>query len=602
MRRIVAALAIVGLAAMAGCVGELGGDPAADTQSAPSEDAKEFLEDANLDTSDKWSHTLENGTYKVSEPKQVFVPSPAPYEDEVSIGIVKPKDLGPNETVPVVADVGPYYGELEGPVTNPDDARLDNFLIENLVPHGYAVAMVSVPGTGDSGGCEDYFGPREQAAVDAAVKALAEKDWSSGKVGLIGKSYDGSTPWEAASTPAANEHLETIVPLAGIPSFHDLHFMNGTAESRTAFLNLAYWSFGVAKGGAFGPLYYGPAESVEQPSPAWADRACPAVAEHVANGASGTATGGADASGYWETRSFKEEVQENYDGSVFIVHGLQDWNVHPDVVTEIWSDLDVKKKLWFGQWSHIYPDRPEEVEDCDLCPHPDGVRWDFAEVLKRWFDAELKGQDVDTGPKVWSQDNRGGWHASEDWPPQEGTEAHDLYLGDGTLARDETGSGSATLLAPARASGEESVGTITWTSEPFEDRTRITGEPKLHFDVTPTASEGNLRADLYDVGPDDERKWVGHAYMNIKYHAGGDEMQQVVPGEEIEVKMQLFPLDVVVPEDHKLELTLEQFGPVPKPTGPMQVHWGEGYGSGLAFEDVHGYETGLPWRSDGAGS
>jgi predicted acyl esterase len=595
MRRIVVVAALVATLAVAGCVGT----DVDDGEQLESEAADGYLADAEFNTSGPWSEPLEAGTHETGEPVEEFATSPAPYEDEISIGIVKPADLGENETVPVIADVGPYYGELEGPVTDPTDRRIANFMIENFVEHGYAVALVSVPGTGNSGGCEDYFGPREQAAVDSAIDHLAERDWSSGEVGLIGKSYDGSTPWEAAAQ--GNENLETIVPMAGIPSFHELHFMNGTPETRTALLNVLYWSYGVTEGG-FTP---------EDPDQRWVERACPAVAEHAANGATGTVTGGADASGYWATRSFKPEVLDNYDGSVFMVHGLQDWNVHPDVVTHIWDDLDEldgERKLWFGQWSHIYPDRPDQVEECEDCPYPDGVRWDFAETLLRWFDSELKGEDVDTGPTVWSQDNRGGWHASEDWPPEESAEPHPLYLGDGELSTNATEAGSAMLAGEHtqpvhETTGEAAAATqLNWTSAPMDDDTRIVGEPTFHFEATPTVPEGNLRADLYDVGPDGEREQVGHGYINLKYAHGGTDPQPVTPGETIEVKMQLFPLDVLVPEDHQLELTLEQFGPVPTASGPIEVHWGGEDGSAFTYTDVHDYQTGLPWQGDDAGT
>jgi predicted acyl esterase len=579
MRRIALAAAIAAVVALAGCIGQGTIDDELDANAETTD-----LADVEFNTSGQWSTTLDEGSHEVGEPEEVFTTSSA--GDEVSIGIVKPADLGPDEQVPVVADVGPYYGELEGPVTEPTDRRMANFMIENLVPHGYAVALVSVPGTGNSGGCEDYFGPREQAAVDDAITFLADQDWSTGDVGLIGKSYDGSTPWEAAAQ--GNENLETIVPMAGIPSFQELHFMNGTAETRAPLLNLLYWTYGFTHGGG----------EAENPQPVWAERACPAVAEHLANGASGTATGGQDPTGYWETRSFKPEVLENYDGSVFIVHGLQDWNVHPDMVTHIWDDLDQlddDRKLWFGQWSHIYPDRPDQVEECDRCPYPDGVRWDFAETLKRWFDSELKGQDVDTGPTVWSQDNQGGWHPSEDWPPQN-AETHRLFLGDGELAANTTDEGSATLFTPAGQQPVDQTSELTWTSQPLDGDVRMVGEPRFHVTVTPTTSDGNLHATLYDVSPDGERERVGHAYMNLRYAQGGDEPQPVVPGQPTDVKMQLFPLDALVEEGHQLELVLEQDSPLPRPSGPIDVHWGGEDGSALIYEDVHQYETGLAWR------
>ena len=55
------------------------------------------------------------------------------------------------------------------------------------------MAQVSVFGTGESNHCMDLMGTDEQRGIDAAVTWLGSPGWS-GKVGLIGKSYDGSTP------------------------------------------------------------------------------------------------------------------------------------------------------------------------------------------------------------------------------------------------------------------------------------------------------------------------------------------------------------------------------------------------------------------------
>ena len=44
----------------------------------------------------------------------------------------------------------------------------------------------------------DLMGTAEQLGNDAAVRWLGEQSWSNGAVALIGKSYDGSTPWQAA--------------------------------------------------------------------------------------------------------------------------------------------------------------------------------------------------------------------------------------------------------------------------------------------------------------------------------------------------------------------------------------------------------------------
>ena len=53
--------------------------------------------------------------------------------------------------------------------------------------------MVDLRGFGGSNGCLDWSGPGEQADVVNAVEWAASQPWSTGKVGMYGKSYDGLT-------------------------------------------------------------------------------------------------------------------------------------------------------------------------------------------------------------------------------------------------------------------------------------------------------------------------------------------------------------------------------------------------------------------------
>ena len=99
--------------------------------------------------------------------------------------------------VPIITEIGPYYDDGDVDALTPAD-RLGRFLIENLVPHGFGVAQVSVFGTGESNHCMDLMGLDEQLGIHAAVEYLGKAPFSNGKVGAIGKSYDGSTPWQAA--------------------------------------------------------------------------------------------------------------------------------------------------------------------------------------------------------------------------------------------------------------------------------------------------------------------------------------------------------------------------------------------------------------------
>ena len=148
-------------------------------------------------------------------------------------------------TVPVIAEFGPYFDEIsvETPSIEVPGTWLGQMIIDQILPHGYAFAQVSVMGTGRSNHCMDLMGNAEQLGVDAAVTWLGTQDWSNGKVAMIGKSYDGSTPWQAATF--GNEHLATIVPISGLIGVMELMWKNGSSEARAAIMhNGVYGSYG----------------------------------------------------------------------------------------------------------------------------------------------------------------------------------------------------------------------------------------------------------------------------------------------------------------------------------------------------------------------
>jgi pimeloyl-ACP methyl ester carboxylesterase len=226
-----------------------------------------------------WSVVVEKGAYGILPVQTLKVAS---FDGtKLSIGIFLP-DVPAGVKVPVLMDVGPYFGELDDDVGTPAHVRLGKFLIENFVPHGYAVVQASVRGTGQSEGCGDYFGVQEMKDMDALVTFLGKAEWSSGSVGIIGKSYDGTTAWVAAAT--GNEHLKTIVPIEGIDSMKDLHYRNGSAESRSVLL-----------GGLYSTYQFTPGGSPGAPTTGTPNGGCPATPLHAPLGAYAGATTGRSA-------------------------------------------------------------------------------------------------------------------------------------------------------------------------------------------------------------------------------------------------------------------------------------------------------------------
>jgi hypothetical protein len=202
---------------------------------------------------DVFSRVSINGTYDIDEVRSKYISVPEitltdggaglTGDAVVHMGLWLPKIEGCDMDaenieerckVPIIAEIGPYYDDGDVDALTPAD-RLGRFLIENLVPHGYGIAQVSVFGTGESNHCMDLMGLDEQEGIHAAVEYLGTASFSNGAVGIIGKSYDGSTPWEAAAM--GSEYLKTIIPMSGLIGAHDLMWRNGSMEARGAIMH-----------------------------------------------------------------------------------------------------------------------------------------------------------------------------------------------------------------------------------------------------------------------------------------------------------------------------------------------------------------------------
>src|SRR3954465_11013035 len=122
--------------------------------------------------------------------------------------VLRPANLPADAKTPVILSIGPYFnhsgqtgpaGPLEDtPYTPVGDAgpsaRFYDFVNgAHLMERGYTWVQVDLRGFGGSSGCLDWVGPGEQADVKAAVEWAAKQPWSTGKVGMYGKSYDGVT-------------------------------------------------------------------------------------------------------------------------------------------------------------------------------------------------------------------------------------------------------------------------------------------------------------------------------------------------------------------------------------------------------------------------
>lgn len=497
-------------------------------------------------------------------------------------------DVPEGTKVPIIVMASPYYGNLGVPMGRKSGYLL--MLTQNFVQHGYAVAGISVRGTGDSGGCMDLMGQREIKDLDQALTWLGEQPWSSGSIGLIGLSYDGSTPWSAAST--GNKYVKTIVPISGVPDVYQLMFKNGSAESRGPFLlNALYYAFAVR---VWIPDPANPEVPVQSIQRIPEGVVCPESSVGLGAAAYSGVTGARDPQGWWAERNRRPAVGANYKGSIFSIQGLQDWNVDPSMVIPWVDELNqsgIPTYQFLGQWGHSYPDTNTNGGPDD---NPAAMqRWDWAEILNHWFDYWLKDlKSVELGPPVQVQDNLFNWRYEEHFPPRDANWTSFTLASGNRLTQEDAGAEGSVLLTPAGYLGEppeqfrQAPGFLAdFSTQPVEEETRISGLPRFHVTVTPSGPTGHLAAWLYTVDDAGEMTNVGQAMMNLYFADGTETMRPLTPGQRIVAKMEFQPLDVVVPAGHRILVRVWENADQDRlpsiPPEPVTLHFGGSVASTL---------------------
>jgi predicted acyl esterase len=576
MRRAFAVSILLTLTLLAGCLGDEDPAPAEASDLPPgvgnvggSAKAVTSVFPGPYDFEGPYSAVVTPGTLEVKDPVRVSIPSPIDGAD-IEMGLFLPDTA---ERVPILMFSTPYIDAEESvtraggvaptaPTVTDPSAAVDS-LIENFVPHGYAVVTHSVRGTGGSDGCNDLMGPGELADIDAALTWLGTQDWSNGNIAMTGVSYDGSTPWTAAAT--GNPHLKTILPISGVPDLYGLMYRNGSSEARgPLLLNALYIQGGIDSG-----------EAAAAPG-----RLCPEAMEGlVLSGAAGAL--GTDPTGYWQARNRKPLVEQNYKGSVFSIQGLQDWNVDPSQVIPWVDQLEAKglvTRQLLGQWGHAWPDGIGAEGAAVVCDDTGGlpgacVRADWKEIMLRWLDHELKGDAaVDIGAPVQVRDSLGRWRNEEHYPPHDAVWTT-YHLG-GSLLLPEAGPRESAILVPQAGPGippnPPSSADLAVQSAarfvlgPVEEDLLVAGLPKVHVTVTPQGPGGYVGAYLYAVGPDDGEECgagtrLGWTTMNLAFHDGGTTRREVMPGQTVRALMEIQPMDGVVPAGHVLALCIWVF-------------------------------------------
>ncbi len=398
--------------------------------------------------------------------------------------ILRPKGLAAGAKTPVILSVGPYFnhsgqtgpaGPVQGtpydpigPSAGPSDRFSDFVNGARLMERGYTFVMVDLRGFGGSSGCLDWGGPGEQADVQKAVEWAAGQPWSTGSVGMYGKSYDGVTGLIGANKRPAG--LKAVVAQEPVYDLYRYLYGDGMRRVNSGATPALYNLISLTPGPLLDPGYNLGAADLSRPG-------CHAQnqIDQSLNDDHGT--------DYWKQRSLIPGAAGS-DVPLFLTQGLTENNTVADGMAQYLENHTGPEQGWLGPWEHV---RGNDT-DADGRLKMGRAGW-FDETI-RFYDRYLKGVTPAVRDPKWAvQTNDGKWFAAASWKAATSDQASTLKTG----AYTDDASGVAT-----GSGSDEGIWTV---SPPLATEAHLSGSGKVTLNVTkPALGNGNLVVDVYDLG------------------------------------------------------------------------------------------------------
>ncbi len=449
------------------------------------------------------------------------------------------------------------------------------------VQRGYGVALVDVRGRGDSDGT---WRPLVKDVDDAydVIEWIAAQPWCTGKIGMMGGSYDGLTQWwTAAGRPP---HLTCIVPQAvgcvresetpfsgsGIPSQYLLWWM--TLVTGRTFQNGA--------------------------APSW-EREMPSLPVRNLDESIGTT------SSAWQTYvagkiddlspdfAISEKQMTGIDVPVLIGVGWWDDQGAMNAWRALQKARSAKKcRLLIGGWDHAGNAAPRPVlGGLDMSASV----FDVPAYIEKFFALHLKGENNDmAGAKRCRvfQTGTQRWNDLDDWPHPAASEVS-LYLSSTGDARSLRGTGRLGRDRPRSGAGSDrytydpnnparditNMAMFAWSDPPLDNRYLLRRKDVLVYDTDvltqPVSISGRVRYELFlssdrvdtdlfidmcDVHPDGRSVVLGGGCSLRLSYRDGPKPELLKPGEIVQLQREGNWLHHVLLPDHRLRVVISSNG------------------------------------------
>ncbi|MDY2979262.1 MAG: CocE/NonD family hydrolase [Lawsonella sp.] len=329
--------------------------------------------------------------------------------------VLRPKGLADTVKTPIVLSVSPYFNHLadlgivglftEGrmatvlnpTIPNHPTPRFQDFINgTKLLEQGYTWIQVDLRGNGGSTGCLDSDGPGETQDTITAVEWAASQPWSNGRVGLYGKSYDGST----GLIGAAYQPRGLAAVVAQEPGLGSYIYMynNGVPYYNALGTSISYNEIAASPGR---PLRDTPTymqnSLYEVKHPECLSNNLRLAIDNDRN------------SPYWRAREFVPKANKS-PVPLFVTAGLIEDNTYPDGLVELLHNRLGPTRAWLGMWDHVRGNDVDQHGKLKI-----GRPGYFAEVMD-FYDQYLKDKPAKGYPNIIVQDNTGRWRTQPQWP------------------------------------------------------------------------------------------------------------------------------------------------------------------------------------------
>ena len=460
-------------------------------------------------------------------------------------------------------------------------------IARDLIHHGYRFASVDIRGTGASFGAlynDSWLAGHDLAAV---IDWICDQEWSSGRVGMVGISYEGMMQFfTAAQQPAG---LKCIAPQ--YPGLPHCYVDGGLAISSFARV----WEQlhkGISENEPAAPVEGPDAETLRDDAIAshspdgyrWVETFSEMDPRDVTRMSSFDGLNrrrprpdlglGDVASGWFDSCDLINESGV----PTYIVTGWWDLTF-PGYLIDAFNRLDVPKKLIVGPWNHGQGGDPE---------------------LRRWFDYWLK--DINNGimdepPVHYAATEPSGattWKSAPRLPlpearylshwltpdrklseafPAEAEFAeyevnHDVSLGPMTRHSyyvDDMFINTTDLNARAEQC-------LSFTTEPLSEDIEVTGWPALELELSTDSDRGAIVVTLEQISADGGAAYLSEGFLNFAYRRLGDDpgghegpywhswskadLSPVTPGDPMRLSLELYPVSATVRAGDRLRLTI----------------------------------------------